>query len=100
MRWLIIALCLVAFPAVAQSFEQIWEERIALPLMPVEPAKPFDEQQFNEEIVKRARVKKNKSRDDSCLTLKEARKEYGGVYLSWRGDHCWYAPSHKKRRSS
>lgn len=31
-----------------------------------------------------------------CLTKKEARREWPGHYLSWRGKHCWYSPKAEK----
>lgn len=33
----------------------------------------------------------------SCMTLRQARAEHPGAYLSWRGDHCWYSGSRSER---
>lgn len=32
-----------------------------------------------------------------CLTLRQAKKEWPGTYLSWRGKHCWFSPKYEKR---
>ena len=31
------------------------------------------------------------SASPSCMTLHEAREVWPNTYLSWRGDHCWFA---------
>lgn len=30
-----------------------------------------------------------------CLTLHEARQAWPSTYLSWHGDHCWFAKGHR-----
>jgi hypothetical protein len=92
MKWLIFAVTMVAFPASAQSFNQIWDNRVVMAITPA--AQSFDEQQFEREVNKRSvRQIFRKEANSSCLTLREARKIYGDrKYLSWRKNHCWYAP--------
>jgi hypothetical protein len=34
-----------------------------------------------------------------CMSLRQAKRENPGVYLSWRGHHCWFAPA-KRHESS
>ena len=31
-----------------------------------------------------------------CLTFDQARKQWPGVYLKWRGQHCWFNPGESR----
>lgn len=35
---------------------------------------------------------------NACMTLHEARRIHPTIYLSWKGEHCWYAPAHRSHR--
>jgi hypothetical protein len=32
---------------------------------------------------------------DMCMSLPQARAAFPGRYLSWHGNHCWYAGRHR-----
>ncbi len=102
-RYVLLALCATVTQAQAsQTFDQMWSDRIVAFIrnvkvsqvhvddIPAELLKPPSKEDPVEE--KKPQHKHRESDDDDCLTLREARKKYPLRYLSWRGDHCWFAP--------
>jgi hypothetical protein len=37
-------------------------------------------------------------RASPCMTLHEARQVWPNTYLSWHGEHCWFAKGHREHR--
>jgi hypothetical protein len=93
-------------------FDSVWINRVDIPMIVpgpgfTKPAETFDEEQFQEEQAKRQHGRRHdhdrrQSRNhrrvrsvDDCLTKQKARRKWPKAYLSWRGEHCWFA---KRRR--
>jgi hypothetical protein len=110
---LILMFWLIVSAARAQTvFDSVWLNRVELPLVVespgfTKPAEAFDEEQFREETRKKHRSGHVADPDRAshhdrirsvhdCMTLQEARRRWPGKYLSWRGNHCWFAKPRRR----
>lgn len=112
-RYVLIAICAMITPTYAgqtfnqtwldryagPTFDQMWSERIIAMIRQAPMTTAQVEEEANPSPVPEQNVEEtrhHRPKDPDCMTYKEARKKYPLRYISWKGNHCWFAPHHRR----